>query len=197
MLLSAIMTIKRDQVQIFQKLIENTAYNVILVATWVICVIVLMPLSPQTKIIGENMMYLNIAGLILFILGCALGIWLFTQKRGIGGQEMDKLLTTGAYGVCRHPIYLCHMFCYYGLVFQTGAFDALILSPFLIVLYIVEAKIEEKYSIGKTFKEEYDEYRKKVPMYLKWWMFLILLAAFLSFFLCLSVFDYYRYKREK
>jgi len=183
MVLSAVMFIKRDQVQLFKKVIESTAYNVFVVATWNLCVIVLMPFSPQRRIIGENMLYLNIAGLIMFILGIALAIWLFAQKRGIGAQEMDKLLTTGAYGVCRNPIYLSQLLCFFGLVFQSGAFDALLLSPILFVLYIVEAKIEEKYSIGKTFKEEYDEYRKRVPMYLKWWIFVILSAAFLSFFL--------------
>jgi protein-S-isoprenylcysteine O-methyltransferase Ste14 len=105
------------------------------------------------------------------------------QKRGIGAQEMGRLLTKGAYGISRHPIYLSHMLIYFGLVFERGAFEALIISPLVIVIYVLTAKNEEKFSIGKIFKDEYDVYKKRVPMFMKWWLFLIICVSFLTFVL--------------
>jgi len=124
---------------------------------------------------------LDIIGQILVILGIINFVWLFVQKRGIGAQEMGKLLTKGAYGISRHPIYLSHMLIYFGLVFERGAFEALIISPLVIVNYILTAKIEEKFSIGKIFKNEYEIYKKRVPMFMKWWIFLIICVSFLAF----------------
>ncbi|MBD3353007.1 MAG: DUF1295 domain-containing protein [Candidatus Lokiarchaeota archaeon] len=175
--------IKKEQVNLFDRLFNSTIFNTIIVICWVLFAVILIPFAPQTKIIGDGMLILNILGLSLFILGILVFIWLFRQKRGIGSQEMDKLLTTGAYGLCRHPIYLGHLLMYFGLAFQAGALDALILSPIIISMYVIQAKIEEKYSIGKKFEGEYEEYRKNVPMYMKSWIFAIIVVVFLIFFL--------------
>ena len=153
------------------------------VVCWIIVVLLLIPFSPQRLITGEFTQILDIIGQILVILGIINFIWLFMQKRGIGAEEMGKLLTKGAYGISRHPIYLSHMLIYFGIVFERGAFEALIISPIVIIIYILTARIEEKFSIGKIFKEEYEIYRKKVPMFMKWWLFLIICGTFIIFLL--------------
>ena len=66
---------------------------------------------------------------------------------------MGKLLTKGAYGISRHPIYLSHMLIYFGLVFERGVLEALILSPIVIIIYILKAKIEERFSIGRLSRK--------------------------------------------
>ena len=178
-----IMVIKKEKNQGFKKLHDSMIFNTIIVIFWCIFAFLILPFSPQSIFYGDNMGLMKIIGQILIILGFLNFIWLFMQKRGIGSQEMDRLLTTGAYGFCRHPIYLGHIFIFYGLIFVVGAFDALLISPILLILYIITARIEEIYSIGKTFKEEYEKYRKSVPMFLKWWLFLTICIVFILFFL--------------
>ncbi len=178
-----IMIIKKDKIQHFKKILDNTIFNVFIVIGWVVFVLILIPFSPQRLLIGEFIAIFDLIGQILVILGIINFIWLFLQKKRIGAQEMEKLLTKGAYGISRHPIYLSHMLIFFGLVFERGAFDALILSPILIIIYILTAKIEEIYSIGKTFKEEYKEYKKKVPMFIRWWIFLIIFVILITFLL--------------
>jgi len=72
------------------------------------------------------------------------------------------------------------MLIFFGLVFEIGAFDTMLLAPIIIVMYMVTAKIEEIYSIGKIFKEEYDTYRNRVPMFIKWWIIMTLGIVFIG-----------------
>ena len=178
-----IMIIKKEKVDFFKKMLINRIFNVVIVIAWIIVVLLLIPFSPQRLITGEFTQILDLVGQILVILGIINFVWLFMQKRGIGAQEMGKLLTKGAYGISRHPIYLSHMLIYFGLVFERGAFEALVISPILIIIYILTARSEEKFSIGKIFKLEYEIYRKKVPMFMKWWLFLIICGMFIAFLL--------------
>ena len=182
-LIIQIMIIKKEKIDFFKKILNNRIFNVAIVIGWIIIVLLLIPFSPQRLITGEFTQILDIIGQILILLAIINFIWLFMQKRGIGAEEMGKLLTKGAYGISRHPIYLSHMLIYFGLVFERGAFEALLLSPIVIIIYILTARIEEKFSIGKIFKEEYEIYRKKVPMFMKWWLFLILCGMFIAFLL--------------
>ncbi|MFO7795457.1 MAG: methyltransferase family protein [Promethearchaeati archaeon] len=176
------MVIKKENIKYFKKILDNSLFNLLTVIGWIIFIFFLIPFSPQAKLVGEGMLILNFVGQILIISGFLIFIWLFIKKRGLGAQEMDKLLTKGAYGFSRHPIYLGHMLIFYGLIFEIGALDSLILSPIIILIYIATAKIEEIYSIGKTFKEQYSDYQKKVPIFLKWWIILILCIIFISYF---------------
>jgi len=177
-----IMVINKEKIEYFKKILDNSLFNLLIVIGWIIFIFFLIPFSPQAKLIGEGMFILNLIGQILIISGVLIFIWLFIKKRGLGAQEMDKLLTKGAYGFSRHPIYLGHMLIFYGLIFEIGAFDTLLLSPIIVILYLITAKIEEIYSIGKIFKDQYYDYRKKVPMFLKWWIILILCIIFISYF---------------
>jgi len=76
-------------------------------------------------------------------------------------RSKGKLVTTGLYGMIRHPQYL-------GLIFTVIAFDiqwptipTLIMSPILVYLYIRLARIEERELEGE-FGSIYEIYRKRV-----------------------------------
>ena len=181
LLVIQIMIVKKEKNETFKKILDNRIFNILIVVAWIVVVLILIPFCSQIIISGDFTQTLDIIGQILVILGIINFVWLFVQKRGIGAQEMGKLLTKGAYGISRHPIYLSHMLIYFGLVFERGAFEALIISPLVIVNYILTAKIEEKFSIGKIFKNEYEIYKKRVPMFMKWWIFLIICVSFLAF----------------
>jgi len=176
-----IMIIKKEKNDLFKKILNNRIFNVVIVIAWIFVVLILIPFCPQIIITGDFTQILDTFGQILVILGIINFIWLFMQKRGIGAEEMGRLLTKGAYGISRHPIYLSHMLIYFGLVFERGALEALVISPLLIVIYIITARIEEKFSVGKIFKDEYEDYKKRVPMFMKWWLFLIICVSFLAF----------------
>lgn len=176
-----IMIIKKDRVPIFKKILDNTVFNLIVVISWVIIIIIVIPFLPQSLLIGDFTFILDIIGQILMILGILNFVWIFLQKRRIGAQEMNKLLTKGAYGISRHPIYLSQILFFFGHVFERGALDALILSPLIILLYSLTAKVEEKYSIGKIFDEEYEEYKKTVPMFMKWYITISVGICFIAF----------------
>jgi protein-S-isoprenylcysteine O-methyltransferase Ste14 len=178
----SIIVIKEDTNERMKKIHDSTSINTIIVVTWVILVL-LIPISPQTMFSGDLMLILIPIGICLIVVGIINLIWLFKEKRGIGAQEMQKLLTTGAYGIARHPIYLSHQLLYFGIIFLRGSYDALVLSPIVIILYIIVAKTEENYSIGKTFKDDYTTYQREVPMFLNYKIFLLLSAIFVSCFL--------------
>ncbi|MHA1671865.1 MAG: methyltransferase family protein [Promethearchaeota archaeon] len=173
--------IRKDHNPKFKRFLDNSFINLSIVLCMIIFIMFLIPFSPQSKIVGDGMIILNYTGQILIILSILNFLWIFFKKRRIGAQEMNKLLTNGAYGISRHPIYVSHMLIFFGLVFEIGAFDALLLSPIIIIMYILTAKIEEIYSIGKIFKESYDDYRNRVPMFIKWWIIMILLLTFMTF----------------
>ena len=176
-----IIVVKKDHNPKFKRLLDNSFFNLLIVLGMIIFIMFLIPFSPQSKLVGEGMMILNYTGQFLIILGILNFLWIFLKKRRVGAQEMDKLLTNGAYGVSRHPIYVSHMLIFFGLVFEIGAFDTMLLAPIIIIMYIVTAKIEEIYSIGKIFNEEYDAYRKRVPMFIKWWIIMTLGIVFIGF----------------
>ncbi|MHA1107154.1 MAG: methyltransferase family protein [Promethearchaeota archaeon] len=176
-----IIVVKKDHNPKFKRILDNSFFNLMIVLGMIIFIMFLIPFSPQSKLVGEGMMILNYTGQFLIILGILNFLWIFLKKRRVGAQEMDKLLTNGAYGVSRHPIYVSHMLIFFGLIFEIGAFDTMLLAPVIIVMYIVTAKVEENYSIGKIFNNEYDTYRKSVPMFIKWWIIMILGIVFIGF----------------
>lgn len=182
-----IIVIKKDRNPKFKKILDNSYFNLFIVLCMIIFIMFLIPFSPQSKLVGEGMVILNYTGQVLIVLGILNFLWIFVFKRRLGAQEMNKLLTNGAYGVSRHPIYVSHLLIFFGLVFEIGAFDTLVLSPMIIVMYMLTARIEEIYSIGKIFKEEYDAYRNKVPMFIKWWI-IMTLGIVLIGFLVLSLY---------
>ena len=114
-LIIQIMIIKKEKIDFFKKILTNRIFNVAIVIGWIIIVLLLIPFSPQRLITGEFTQILDIIGQILILLAIINFIWLFMQKRGIGAEEMGKLLTKGAYGISRHPIYLSHMLIYLDL----------------------------------------------------------------------------------
>lgn len=175
------LVIKKDHNLKFKRFLDKSFINLLIVLCMILFIMFLIPFSPQSIIAGDGTIILNFTGQLLIILGVLNFLWIFLNKRKIGAQEMNKLLINGAYGISRHPIYVSHMLIFFGLVFEIGAFDALLLSPIVVIMYTMTAKIEESYSIGKKFKESYDIYRKKVPMYFKWWIIMILILVFIAF----------------
>jgi len=78
-------------------------------------------------------------------------------------HRTEKIVTTGAYSIVRHPQYLGGLLAHVGISFLLSAWYSLLLTPFMIVLiYLISRKEEEE--LIREFGKEYEDYKKKVPM---------------------------------
>ncbi|HEY4760917.1 MAG TPA: isoprenylcysteine carboxylmethyltransferase family protein [Thermoguttaceae bacterium] len=112
------------------------------------------------------------AGLPFLVLGLVLLVWSIrslSMRRAMGKElfldkSESKLITHGPYAYTRNPIYLAVLIC------LLGWFFLLRLTPlgFLVVIFgfhfFAVAKWEER-ELRQRFGPEYDEYRKRVPLF--------------------------------
>ncbi len=111
------------------------------------------------------------AGLILFVAGAGLQTWtlllltlpVITGMPEVTRSRTSRLVTTGPFGVVRHPTYLSHTMMIVGIFLLTGATTLGVVT--LVDVFVVNALViplEEK-ELLQRFAREYEEYRRKVP----------------------------------
>jgi len=114
---------------------------------------------------------IQIAHLMFFIPFFFIGAWL-----GIGGvkettlrvaetHRTEKIITSGVYSISRHPQYLGGLLAHVGISFLLSALYSLLSTPLMALLIYLISRKEEKELI-KEFGKEYEDYRKKVSMFL-------------------------------
>lgn len=97
-----------------------------------------------------------------------LGVIIFKKTLEIS-SEYDtfigkfQVLNKGMYEVVRHPIYLSIILMFIGLSFVFDSVLAIILIPFIIILFEVQAYYEEKILFMEHCEEEYKIYKEKTP----------------------------------
>jgi len=79
--------------------------------------------------------------------------------------DVPHLLTTGAFGRVRHPLYLGSMLLFTAVWGSTLSLAALIVLAIIFVFYNHIAAYEEKKLVEK-FGEAYIQYKKKVPRWI-------------------------------
>jgi len=79
-----------------------------------------------------------------------------------GLLEKQELVTTGIYGIIRHPLYLGNILFATGWALVFKAAYALLFTPILAIGYLAVAFFEER-ELEKEFGEKYREYKKRVP----------------------------------
>ena len=89
-------------------------------------------------------------------------------KYGLGivfGEVRDKpeIIEKGVFKIVRHPVYLGSILLYLGLIILTCSIASAILWIIIVIFYYYISKYEEKLLL-KEFGEEYENYRKRVPM---------------------------------
>ena len=95
-------------------------------------------------------------GIVFLILGIAL--WLPAVVQLLIGFPKGKLVCTGAYGVCRNPIYSSFaLFILPGISFVTGTWVYLIVSVFLVLAVTIFIRKEEE-KLRQVFRAEYEKY---------------------------------------
>ncbi len=78
-------------------------------------------------------------------------------------HRTETIVTTGIYSAVRHPQYLGGLLAHAGISFLLSAWYSLLLTPLMIALIYLISRKEEEELIGE-FGEEYEDYKKKVPM---------------------------------
>jgi len=102
------------------------------------------------------------SGILVLILS-----WLLARSglRVIFREQRDKpeLIKEGVFARIRHPIYLGAILLYLGLILITFSLISAGLWLAIILFYIFISRYEERLLIAH-FGEEYNEYKKQVPM---------------------------------
>ncbi len=80
-------------------------------------------------------------------------------------HRAEKVITTGIYSRIRHPQYLGGLLAHVGITILLSALYSLIATP-LLILYNYLTSWKEEQELIKEFGQEYEEYKKKVPMFI-------------------------------
>ena len=76
-----------------------------------------------------------------------------------------KLVTAGPYRYSRNPQYVGVILFFSGTILLYNSFYAFVTGIIGIIWFVLTPFIEESW-LKEQFKEEYDEYRKKVPRFI-------------------------------
>ena len=76
----------------------------------------------------------------------------------------EEIISTGIYSRMRHPQYTGAMLSHIGMTFLFSAFYSLLVTPLVIIVNYILCWKEEK-ELLREFGEEYESYRKSVPMF--------------------------------
>jgi protein-S-isoprenylcysteine O-methyltransferase Ste14 len=111
-----------------------------------------------------------LAGGLVALAGLALVLWTLLSWRqlfvGHGVLRDQELVTGGAYGVVRHPVYLGALLIWSGLslCFLSPA-AAAITALYVLPAYLLYIRSEEAMMLD-SFGDQYSRYRREVPMLL-------------------------------
>ncbi|MCK4381607.1 MAG: isoprenylcysteine carboxylmethyltransferase family protein [Candidatus Lokiarchaeota archaeon] len=130
---------------------------------------------PILESLTLNILIINLSIPLLHLIICIpfflIGVWF-----GVGGvkkttlkvaetHRAEKVVSSGFYSVIRHPQYFGGILAHIGITFLFSSFFSLITTPIVIILNFLISWKEEKELI-KEFGNEYEDYKKKVPMFI-------------------------------
>jgi len=81
--------------------------------------------------------------------------------------EGKPLFTSGIYGIIRHPIYLCEILWFFGLIFTMRKYYSIFVAIACAVFFLIYTLLEER-NLNQIYMEEYDIYKERVSMIFPW-----------------------------
>jgi protein-S-isoprenylcysteine O-methyltransferase Ste14 len=117
-----------------------------------------------------------VLGAVLVSAGIALHAWTakllgikatisYTELKPQENTENKSLITSGPFGVVRHPSYWAHTTIITGVFLITGAVTVGIIAIIdLAITYFVTTELEER-ELSARFGTRYEEYKKQVPKF--------------------------------
>ncbi|WP_167619254.1 methyltransferase family protein [Maribellus sediminis] len=130
----------------------------------------------QGKVLIYSKILRLILSIIVFLVGAVFVIWsnVFLYKIGKGGPTegfgvaisppTKKLVTTGPYKYSRNPMVFGAYSIYTSIVIVLNSIIGLIFLACLILISVLYLKRSEEKRLERDFREDYLEYKKKVPM---------------------------------
>lgn len=139
-------------------------------AAGVVAVIVLEGIRPAP--IRGPVIVRCAAGVAALAAGCALNGWALIERRHRTTGEFDlehpqSLVTTGAYAVSRHPMYLGWWLIHLGAALIRGSAWVAVTLPAAVLAEHAGVLAEERALAGE-FGDEFARYSEEVPRYLAW-----------------------------
>ena len=127
------------------------------------CVVVILELHQKLPIYEFSTPVLSIIiGIVLIIIGAILWISAAVFSKLTTKVKKNTLITNGVFAYVRNPIYSAFMFACTGVIVILNNIILLIVPLlFWILLTLLMINTEEKW-LKELYKEEYDEYCKKV-----------------------------------
>jgi len=104
------------------------------------------------------------AGFVCVALACLGRIWCSVF---IAGHKDEKLITSGPYALCRHPLYALSILGALGLGLTSRSVLLCVLAVVLVAALVVYAAACEEQFLADSFPEEFKVYVAATPN--KWW----------------------------
>lgn len=117
-----------------------------------------------------------LVGVVSFVVGAVMWLWTYEQLTRMGegspsptAGRTQKLVIKGIYAYCRNPSVWGKLFGVMAVGFVTNSFSfCFILVPLLLTGSLVEKVVRQEPQLVEVFGEDYEEYRKKVPLFVPW-----------------------------
>ena len=78
-------------------------------------------------------------------------------------ENSSKLIKSGVFRIIRHPIYSAWVIIFLGAAIISDSIISLIISPVILLILEVHARIEEKLILIPKYGEAYQKYKEKTP----------------------------------
>lgn len=129
-----------------------------------VSLIPILTVFPEQPRFELDYFWWRIVGYIAIALGIAVYIWAVREFKSVL-KEGNKLIDTGPFKFVRHPMYLGTIFIYVGWWWIWAAVYGFYLGMFILAAIWLQAYIEEKLVLEKSFGDQYREYRKITGMF--------------------------------
>jgi protein-S-isoprenylcysteine O-methyltransferase Ste14 len=111
-----------------------------------------------------------VVGWIVVVAGLVFAAWamweLWARAQGVAVSALPppKLVTTGAYALCRHPIYVGYSAAVFGLGLGVGSPGlAFVVAPAFVPCWCLYALAEER-GLSRRFGDAFERYREQVGL---------------------------------
>lgn len=116
----------------------------------------------------------------LVLLGLPLGLWSIVVQNTVGEggpveiagiavtPKTQNLIVTGPYKYTRNPMLLGACVLYYGIAVYLNSLIAVAIVTLFMAVMLAEVKLIEEPRLRRDFGDEYEEYRRRVHMFVPW-----------------------------
>lgn len=116
--------------------------------------------------IQSNQLILTVIGVILIATSALFWLSAVLNSKIDKNIKENKLVTSGIYGIVRHPIYAAFLYAVTGLIFIANNLILLVLPVlYWLILTVVMKNTEEKW-LSELYGDDYLNYSKKVNRFI-------------------------------